>query len=157
MAALDPGHVSDPSAALDHRIMDVTASLAKRLDAPVVAVHAYFPSTMVAAVSGGMLAAVGVSAEALAAEREMRLSRIKEITEEYQVDDASLHVDAAVPTEYLPRMAAELHADILVMGAIARSALKRAVIGGTAEHVLETLPCDILVVKPPNFAQYLPI
>jgi universal stress protein E len=156
MAALDPGHVSDPSAALDHRILDVTASLAKRLDAAVVAVHAYFPSTIVTAVSGGMPAAVGVSAEALAAEREMRLSRIKEITDEYQVDDASLHVDPAMPTEYLPRMAAELHADILVMGAIARSALKRAVIGSTAEHVLETLPCDMLVVKPANFTQYLP-
>ncbi len=156
MAAIDPGHVSDPSAALDHCILDVTVSLAGRLDAQVVAVHAYFPSTIVAGVSGGMPAAVGVSAEALAAEGKMRRARIKQMTDAYQIDDAALHVDAAMPTEYLPRMAAELHADILVMGAIARGALKRAVIGSTAEHVLETLPCDILVVKPPDFAQYLP-
>ncbi len=53
-------------------------------------------------------------------------------------------------------MAAECHADIVVMGAIARSALKRVFIGSTAERVLETLPCDVLVVKPPDFAKNLP-
>jgi universal stress protein E len=156
MAAVDLGHVNDPSAALDHRILDVTVSIARQLDARALAVHAYFPSTIIAGVSGGMPAAVCVSAEALTAEREMRYSRIKQITDAYQIDDAYIHVDAAMPAEYLPRMAAELHADIVVMGAVARSALKRAVIGSTAERVLETLPCDVLVVNPPNFAQYLP-
>ena len=53
-------------------------------------------------------------------------------------------------------MAAEWHADILVMGSIARSSLKRALIGSTAERVLETLPCDVLVVKLPDYAQNLP-
>jgi len=28
--------------------------------------------------------------------------------------------------------------------------------GSTAEQVLETLPCDVLVVKPTDFAQNLP-
>lgn len=156
MAAVDPGHVSDPAAALDHRILDVAVSMARQLDARVLTVHAYFPATIFAGVSAGMTAAVGVSAEALEAERVLRRSRIKQITDAYAIDDADVHVDAAMPTEYLPRMAAEWHADVVVMGAMARSALKRAVIGSTAEHVLEALPCDILVVKPPNFAQYLP-
>jgi universal stress protein E len=157
MAALDPGHVSDPLAALDHRIMDVTVSLARQIDARALAVHAYFPSTILAAVSGGgMPAALGVSAAALEAERELRRSRVKQITDVYPVDDADVYVEAAMPTEYLPRMAAERHADIVVMGAIARSALKRALIGSTAEHVLERLVCDVLVVKPPNFSQNLP-
>jgi cytochrome c553 len=34
--------------------------------------------------------------------------------------------------------------------------LKRVLIGSTAERVLETLPCDVLVVKSPDFAQNLP-
>jgi universal stress protein E len=156
MAAVDPGHVSDPSAALDHGIMDATVSIARQLDARVLALHAYFPATIFAGISGGMTAAVAVSAEALEAERVLRRFRIKQMTDAYSIDDPDVHVDAAMPSEYLPRMAAEWHADVVVMGAIARSALKRAVIGSTAEHVLEALPCDILVVKPPNFAQYLP-
>jgi universal stress protein E len=156
MAAVDPGHVSDPSAELDHRIMDVTVSMAGQIGALALAVHAYFPSTIVAGVSGGMFAAVGVSAEALESERLLRRSRIKQITDAYQIDDAYVHVDAAMPTEYLPRMATERRADIVVMGGIARSALKRAVIGSTAERVLEVLPCDMLVVKPAIFARHLP-
>jgi universal stress protein E len=159
MAAVDPGHVSDPSAILDHRILDVARSIAKPCDAHVHAAHAYYayyPSTISIAAPGGMPPIVGVSAEALAAEKELRRSRIKQLTDQYDVADANLHVEAGMATEYLPRMAAEWHADIVVMGAIARSGLKRVLIDSTAERVLEALPCDVLVVKVPDFAQKLP-
>jgi universal stress protein E len=43
-----------------------------------------------------------------------------------------------------------------VMGAVSRSAMKRVFIGSTAEIVLERMPCDVLVVKGPNFAELLP-
>jgi universal stress protein E len=33
------------------------------------------------------------------------------------------------------------------MGATSRSGLKRIFIGSTAEHVLDSLQCDVLVVK----------
>src|SRR5450631_40891 len=100
MAAVDPGHVNDPSAALDHKILDVTASMANRIDAQVHAIHAYFPST-IATAGGGVTAIVGVTAEALAAEKELRRSQIKQLTDEYGVADANLHVAAGVAAEYL--------------------------------------------------------
>ena len=156
MAAVDPGHVNDPSAILDHRILGVATSMAKRCDGHVHAVHAYFPSTIGAAAAGGMPAIVGVSGEALAAEKELRRSRIRQLTDQYEVADANLHVDAGMATEYLPRMAAEWHADIVIMGAIARSGLKRVLIGSTAERALEAVPCDVLVVKLPDFTQNRP-
>ena len=156
MAAVDPGHPNDPWVALDQRILDVTVSMAKRIDAQVHAMHAYLPATIATAAVGGMLALVGVSAEALASEKELRRSQIKQLTDRYGVAEANLHVDAGPAAEYVPRMAAQWHADIVVMGALARSSLKRALLGSTAERVLETLPCDVLVVKSPNFAQNLP-
>jgi universal stress protein E len=156
MAAVDPGHANDPSAALDHRILDVAVSLAGRFDAPLHAMHAYFSAAIATAAVGGMLSAIGVSAEALAAENALIRSRIRQITDRYGVAGANLHVDAAAAAEYLPRMVVEYHADILVMGAIARSGLKRVLLGSTAERVLEGLPCDALVVKSPDFAGNLP-
>jgi universal stress protein E len=132
MAAVDPGHAHDPSAALERRILDVTVSLANRFDAQVHAIHAY------------------------PAEGESIRSRIKRLTDEYGVADANLHVDAGIAAEYLARMAAEWRADIVTLGAISRSGLKRVLLGSTAERVLETLPCDALVVKSPDFAQNLP-
>jgi universal stress protein E len=53
-------------------------------------------------------------------------------------------------------MAGALRADIVAMGAISRSGLQRVFIGSTAEDVLEHLPCDALIVKPPDFASMLP-
>jgi universal stress protein E len=156
MAAVDPGHVNDPSATLDHCILDVTVSVANRCDAQVHAIHSYLPSTIATAAVGGMPSMIGVSVEALAAEREIRRSQIKQLTDEYAVADANLHVDAGGAAEYLPWMAAQWCVDILAMGAISRSGLKRVFIGSTAERVLETLPCDVLVVKSPDLAQYLP-
>ncbi len=156
MAAVDPGHVHDVPLALDHRILDVAASMAKRLNAKLHAIHAYLPATIATAAVGGMPSMMGLSAEALAAEQELRYSQIKQLTDQYGIVDGNLHVDAGMAAEYIPRMAAGWHADIVVMGAIARSGLKRALMGSTAEHVLETLPCDVLVVKPTDFAQNLP-
>jgi universal stress protein E len=37
------------------------------------------------------------------------------------------------------------------MGAVSRSGLKRIFIGNTAQRLLDTLACDILVVKPHQF------
>ena len=156
VAAVDPGHANDAPAALDRDILDVTATLAQRFNARLHAIHAYFPAAIAVAGPGGMPPASDISAEALAAERALRRSRVKELTDEYGVAAANLHVDIGVAAQYLPWMAAECRADLLVMGAIARSGLKRVIIGSTAERVLETLPCDVLLVKPPDFAKNLP-
>jgi universal stress protein E len=43
-----------------------------------------------------------------------------------------------------------MRASLVVMGAISRSGLKRIFIGNTAEQVLDSLRCDLLIVKPPN-------
>jgi universal stress protein E len=53
----------------------------------------------------------------------------------------------------IPETAREVGADIVVMGAVSRSGLRRVFIGNTAERVLNQLRCDVLVVKPRRFAR----
>jgi len=43
------------------------------------------------------------------------------------------------------------HTDLVVMGAVSRSALARLFIGNTAERMLDRLSCDVLIVKPRGF------
>jgi universal stress protein E len=43
------------------------------------------------------------------------------------------------------------------MGAISRSRLEELFVGSTAERVLDRLACDVLVVKPLDFADQMPI
>jgi universal stress protein E len=97
-----------------------------------------------------------VSAEALAAERDLQHAHLKALTDEFAIADANLHIAPATASEYLPRMALECCADMLIMGTISRSRLERLVIGSTAERVLEPLPCDVLLVKSPDFSRDLP-
>ena len=56
----------------------------------------------------------------------------------------------------LPRVAESLGASLLVMGAVSRSRLQEIFLGSTAERVLDRIACDVLVVKPGDFAEKLP-
>lgn len=153
LAAVDPGHVNDKSGLLDHRILDVAAALARCGSAPLHAVHAFFPAMIAASAE---MPVIGVSAETLTNELNRRIAQLRALGDEFAILPRNLHVETAVAVEYIPRVAAECNADIVVMGAISRSSLAAAVIGSTAERVLEALPCDVLVVKPRDFAQDLP-
>jgi universal stress protein E len=157
VAAVDPGHRNDPSAILDHRILDVAVDIGKALHGKIHVMHAYLPTTMATAALGGMPPVISVSAEALAAERDLQHSHLKALTDEFAIEDANLHIASAIAWECLPRMALECHADMVVMGTISRSRLERLVIGSTAERVLEPFPCDVLLVKSPDCVQDLPI
>lgn len=39
------------------------------------------------------------------------------------------------------------NANLLVIGALSRNFLERAIVGNTAEKILEDCPCDVLVMK----------
>ena len=41
------------------------------------------------------------------------------------------------------------------LGAISRTGIKRLLIGNTAERVIDDLNCDVLVVKPQDFASHV--
>jgi nucleotide-binding universal stress UspA family protein len=60
------------------------------------------------------------------------------------------------PIAAIEQTARRTHSAIVVMGAISRSGLRRFIFGNTAEYLLDSLPCDLLVVKPPKFSAPLP-
>jgi universal stress protein E len=156
-AAVDPGHANDKPAVLDNRIMDCAALLAKRLGGELHLLHVYLPAAIVAAAaSGGPAVPFTVSAQELAREEEQQRKRLQALVTEYRVADENVHLKVGGPAEVLPRMAGALRADIMTMGAISRTGLQRVFVGSTAEDVLEHLPCDALIIKPPDFASMLP-
>ena len=156
-AAVDPGHVNDKPALLDNRIMDYAAVMSKRLGGELHLVHVYLPAAIVAAAtSGGAPMAMTVSAEELAKEENKKRELLKDLVVEYRVRDENVHLKVGGPAAVLPHIAGALRADIVTMGAVSRSGLQRIFIGSTAEDVLEQLPCDVLIVKPLDFASMLP-
>jgi universal stress protein E len=152
IAAVDPGHLNDKPATLDHQILQFGKSLSQRLGGSLHAVHVYIPLT-IAATAANVVAPMAntLTPEALEYEDKHKREEVHALTGLYDVPEGNVHLDLGVPTDMLPRKAEELGADVVVMGAIARSGMQRLFIGSTAERVLEKLPCDALVVKAPDF------
>lgn len=157
-AAVDPGHVNDKPEMLDHWILEHAALLAQRLEGELHVLHVYLPMVIVGATTmGNPPLATTVTPEDLAVEEANRRNLVNALVSEYQLGTDRIHLEIGGPAQALPRATESLHADVLTMGAIARSGLKRIFIGSTAEDVLERLPCDALIVKPPNFSELLPL
>ncbi len=61
------------------------------------------------------------------------------------------HVQEGMPEDVIPAIAKTLDAEMVIIGTIGRTGLSAAIIGNTAEHVIDRLDCDVLAVKPANF------
>ena len=61
-------------------------------------------------------------------------------------------VAEGLPEEVLPDMAEELKATLMIMGCVGRTGLSAALLGNTAEHVIDRLSCDILILKPADYS-----
>lgn len=157
LAAVDPGHVNDKPESLDQEILDRAQSLAKQLGGELHAAHAYVPLT-VAATADAVLAPMATTLDpsVFELEEKQQHDRLRALTEPYGIGANKLHLELGVASEVLPHLSKQLDADLLVMGAVARRGLAKIFIGSTAERVLERLPCDVLVVKPTDFAGAIP-
>jgi universal stress protein E len=153
-AALDPGHLDDKPRLLDRCILQEAARFAQTLDGEVHPIHAYIPAAMIAAATASVPPIViDVPAETLEEERKSKLKELTALTSDFSIPEANIHLETGGVIEVLCRLARDCGIDIMAMGALSRRGLKRILIGSTAEEVLERLPCDLLVVKTPNFAE----
>ena len=156
VAAVDPGHVNDKPALLDTRILEYASCIARRLHGELHVLHAYVPVAVIAAAVGiDPPSALNLSAEELVREKQARFDEVVTGAQPFGVDASRIHVQPGAPAQLLPHAASELLADIVAMGAISRGGLQRVFLGSTAEDVLEHLPCDALIVKPPDFSAAL--
>ena len=76
---------------------------------------------------------------------------ISALAEKCRIAASHCHVNEGMPEDVLPQLASELDAEIMVIGTIGRTGLSAAIIGNTAEHVIDRLDCDVLAIKPDNF------
>jgi len=159
LAALDPGHLGDKPATLDHDILDWSELVAARMGGELHAVHAFFPAALLAATTNmaGMPMVSGITAaEIVESERQRIAGVLAEVVRSHPVDPSRVHLEQGAANEVLPRLADSLGAALLVMGAVSRSRLQEVFLGSTAERVLDRIGCDVLVVKPADFTEKLP-
>ena len=74
---------------------------------------------------------------------------------EYDIDDEHLHIEEGPADVLIPFMVHKLQAAVTVIGTVARSGLSGALIGNTAEVVLDAVESDVLVLKPTEIEDHL--
>jgi len=159
LAAVDPGHMHAKPAALDDAIVALGKHVAGELRGSMHVMHANYP-----AVFGLSLGDPSIDAMSLAVAYEQQKVKdsadFKAFGEKAGIPRTRRHLVSGDPVYGIPKAARDLRAQVVVMGAVSRSGLKRVFVGNTAERVLNALPCDVLVVKPPRFkarvSSYLP-
>ncbi|WP_287817984.1 universal stress protein, partial [Idiomarina sp.] len=65
------------------------------------------------------------------------------------------YLSQGLPEQVIPEAAKQLDAELVVLGTIGRTGLSAALLGNTAEHVLDQLNCDVLAIKPEDFVSPL--
>ena len=69
--------------------------------------------------------------------------------EKYDFDKDNIHIiEGLEPEEIIPDIASVVGVDLLVMGSVGRDGFEAALVGNTAEKILDELECDVLVLKP---------
>ena len=82
-------------------------------------------------------------------------AQCKAFQAEYDVSDDRLHVEEGPADVLIPYTAQKLSAIVTVVGTVARTGLSGALIGNTAEVVLDALESDVLVLKPDEIIAHL--
>jgi universal stress protein E len=148
-AAIDPLQAHDKPAALDEVILSRAAEIARTFQARFSAIHCFAPMSPIV----GFESRAGVSSpDAETKLEQTSKAALIDLVSKQRIDLDAAHLLRGTPSEMLPRFVADEAVDLLVMGALSRGRLAELIIGTTAADVLDRAECDLLVMKPPDFA-----
>jgi universal stress protein E len=152
LAAVDPSGEHGKSQTLDEAILATAKRVSQAVAGELYVVHVIGPvrprvSALAAAgtpPSAGAVIAAPYPPEKSEDERRAQLDRL---IAKAGIDPRRLRIEHGIPEDLLVEVADDLEVDLVVMGAVSRNPIRNALIGNTAERVLDRLPCDLLVVK----------
>jgi universal stress protein E len=75
----------------------------------------------------------------------------------FNIAPENTHIKEGFPEDIIQSIAAKLDAELVILGTIGRTGLSAALIGNTAEHVIDRLNCDVLALKPDGYISPLDV
>ncbi|CAH0152645.1 Universal stress protein E [Pseudomonas sp. Bi123] len=146
LAAIDVGNMDGEHRTLHASIIDHGYDIASLAKAHLHVISAH-PSPMLSAADPTMQLKETIEARY----RE----QCQAFQAEFDIDDDHLHIEEGPADVLIPFMAHKLGASVTVIGTVARTGLSGALIGNTAEVVLDALESDVLVLKPDDIMDHL--
>lgn len=146
LAAIDVGNIDGEHRTLHASIIDHGYDISSLAKAHLHVISAH-PSPMLSAADPTFQLKETIEASY----RE----QCKAFQAEFDIDDDHLHIEEGPADVLIPYMAHKLGASVTVIGTVARTGLSGALIGNTAEVVLDALESDVLVLKPDDIMDHL--
>ena len=141
VTAVDPMHVKAEQTKLDHVLLQGAKKLGEIFEQKLHVFHSYFPFV------SALFPLGGETDEHLHRVADHHREKVLGVMRENGVADDALEISRGELYSSLVNFIKKSEANILVLGALSRNFLERAIVGNTAEKILEDCPCDILVLK----------
>lgn len=149
-AAVDPLHADDKPAELDQHILNTAKQVSQDWEADLTILNIVTPVSTATGMTG--LPVVDVGEVATESMIKAHTTKVRSLLESQQISPSAISVVPGSPATSLIEHSQSDQCQLIILGAIARSAIKRLLIGHTAEAILADAACDMLVVKPPQWA-----
>ncbi|MBX9912875.1 MAG: universal stress protein [Pseudomonadaceae bacterium] len=144
-AALDPLHGDDKPAALDQQLIATSQQLSRLCEMPAHYLHCYPPLPASLLFDSQLVNDYDHYNQVCAQQHQQAFTQLLTAAAVPLNQGTQL---AGFAEQEIPRFVREQGIRLLLMGAISRGHLANALIGNTAERVLEAVECDVLVLKP---------
>jgi universal stress protein E len=82
---------------------------------------------------------------------EIRSTIVREASAAGFTGEVHVHAGVTTPAGAVIEAVERLHPDLVVMGTVSREGIPGLLVGNTAERLLDTLDCSLLVAKPKDF------
>ncbi len=154
LAAVDPDSQAAEEDDLNRLIMDLSASFCSAENASLNVVHAWRIEEERALLQSNLIQAKPSEITRFKKNKQAhRSSELAKLLEHYvdSLKSHDIHLLQGHAGEVVPKLAARLKVDLVVMGTVSRTDVGGLFIGNTAETILGRLKCSVLAVKPPNF------
>ncbi len=153
IAAVDPTHANDKPATLDQGIIDQARRFTTTDGSRLLLLHTYQRLTEIGHRAMWTMKPVKLPIDEL--DEKMRSEHralLDNLASANGIAPDDVHQLPGRPNEILPTFSRTHSADLVIMGALSRSPMKRRMVGDTAQRTLDHIECDVLIIHPDDSA-----
>lgn len=147
IAAVNVGTADEEHSSLNQKVTHTALAFARTLNGQVNLVNSY-PGTPVNIAIEIPEFDPGSFNESV---RNHHTEAMKTFASNHGIAPQHCFVKEGLPEDVIPTVAADVDAELVVIGTVGRHGISAALLGNTAEHVIDMLDCDVLAVKPDGF------
>lgn len=142
VASVDPLHIKAEQTNLDHQLVAWAEYFEEEFNQIPKIFHCYYP------VSDAMQPKRNEPKSEVRKIKKIHNQKIYQLLSSHNIDPKNVEIVRGDLITELISYIKSASVNVLVIGALSRTGLEKFIVGSTAEKILDTAPCDILIIKP---------